>query len=326
MEPASTASTKAALLLLAALFAVTVYRAATEPATADEAYSYDRFVRPPIGEVLAAYDPGNHLLYTLLAKRSIGFFRLSEFSLRLPSLLAGALYLWAVWLFSRRIPGPRALSLAMAAALALNPWTLDLYRSAWGYGLPVALALCALDLMLARPLPPRNLNLAAVCLGLAVADSPRFLLPAAALAAVGLMVFLRRGPTAARGLVVFAERFMVPAVATTFILLVLLLSHARSAARPGAPTRAEEAGARSLAQALRAIAGPRPVRIAASPSLEPLMNFYRARYRLGNWERVAVNSPAASFDYYVLVPPDAAWAEQKPARVLARAAGLVLAQ
>ena len=312
-------------MLLAALFAVHVYRAAATPATADEAYSYDRYVRPPIREVLAAYDPGNHLLYTLLAKRSIGLFRLSEFSLRLPGLLAGSLYLWAVWLFARRIARPPALALAVAAALALNPWSLDLYHTAWGYGLPVTLALCALDLMLAAPLPPRNLNLAAVCLGLAVADSPRFLLPAAALAAVCLVVLLRRVPPAAAFLI-FAERFLVPAVATAFIILVLLMSHAHSAVRPAPPTRAEEAGARSLAQALRAIAGARPVRIAASPSLEPLINFYRARYRMRNWERVAVNAPDASFDYYVLTSEDAAWAAQKPSIVLARAAGLVLAR
>src|ERR1035438_9256220 len=42
------------------------------------------------------------VLYTLLEKRSVGLFRVSEFSIRLPALLAGGWYLWASWRLCRR--------------------------------------------------------------------------------------------------------------------------------------------------------------------------------------------------------------------------------
>ena len=44
------------------------------------------------------------------------------------------------------------------------------------------------------------------------------------------------------------------------------------------------AGGRSLAKALRTDAGTAPVRIGASLSAEPIITYYRTRYRQGNWQ------------------------------------------
>src|SRR5690348_15294868 len=80
MESSSTVwISRAAVILLVALFAVNVYRAATQSITADEAVTFVRWVRPPLRDLIPQpYDPNNHVLNSVLVKRSVGLFRLSE--------------------------------------------------------------------------------------------------------------------------------------------------------------------------------------------------------------------------------------------------------
>src|ERR1035438_8031450 len=85
--------TKVALAAMVAVFAGEAWLAAVRPITAAEALAYDRFVRPPVRETLHQPSRNPDVLYTLLEKRSVGLFRVSEFSIRLPVLLAGGLYL-----------------------------------------------------------------------------------------------------------------------------------------------------------------------------------------------------------------------------------------
>src|ERR1017187_7433431 len=102
MEPTSTASIKAARWLIAALLAVNLYRAMTQSVTPGEAWNYDRFIGPSCTEALASFDVNNHVLNTLLVRISTSIFHFTELSLRLPSLLAGVLYLWVVFRMARR--------------------------------------------------------------------------------------------------------------------------------------------------------------------------------------------------------------------------------
>jgi uncharacterized membrane protein len=85
-------------------------------------------------------------------------------------------------------------------------------------------------------------------------------------------------------------------------------------------------GARTVAKTLRLNAGSRAVRIGASLAVEPLMNYYRTRYRQGNWQPIQRQPLTGTFDYYVLTPADAALIEQRHLHVLYRDAGLTLAQ
>lgn len=457
MERASTASTRTARALLWALFAVNVYRAATQSITADEAYAYDRFVRPPIREVLAQYDANNHVLYTLLAKRSVGLFRATEFSLRLPSLLCGALYLWAVYRLTRRTFGAGALFLAAMALLTLHPVVLDYLSAARGYGMALALWMWALELMLEC----RSLSFAAICLGLSVAANLAFAFPAAALACTFFLAVWGRAMPCPDGpcgqgvaLPHLTERFVIPGIVTAFVLLAIPLSRAEAgnfgngagslrqmlqtlfdhapSAVPGLllgamaliavfaavrilrrrekgrvesmvvltagttaltfaglvlarrwfgvpyplngsalylvplaslmalslvrklnrrpahiaavvlagviaaqylfqfdariyDERREDAGARSLVQALRRDARDRRIRIGASPAVEPVLNFYRARYRLSNWVPVERKPLTETFDYYVLTLSDAGLVDERHLHVIYRDSGLVLA-
>jgi len=303
---------KVALALLAAVFALNVYRAATQSITVPEAVAFDRWIRPPLRDILPQpYDPANHILITLLIKRTVALFRLSEFSFRLPSLLGDALYLWVAYRLSRRLLGTGRLFLAALALMSLAPPSLALALFTW-----------AIELMLTP-----NLNLAGICLGLSAASDLAFLLPAIALATAFLIVTLVREP--ARWLAV-AERFVIPTVVTGFVFLAIPLSHAQATSlhlwQLPIPHWPQDSGARSLVQALRRDAVGRHVEIGASPGLEPILTFYRACYRLSNWEPMRHKPLTGNFDYYVLDRHDATLVSERHLQVIYRGPALLLAR
>jgi hypothetical protein len=86
------------------------------------------------------------------------------------------------------------------------------------------------------------------------------------------------------------------------------------------------AGGRTLAKILREHAGTAAVRVGASLAAEPIINYYRTRYRQGNWQRIERQPLTGAYDYYVLTPDDAALLEQRHLHVLYRDAGLILAR
>jgi hypothetical protein len=219
MEPTSTASIKAARWLLAALFAVNVYRAMTQSVTPGEAWNYDHFIGPSWFDSLSSYDNNNHVLNTLLARISTTGFRLTELSLRLPSLLAGVFYLWVVYRLARRWFGDGPVFLAVVCLLTLNPLVVDAMSEARGYGMALAAWIWALELMLES----KHLKLAAICLGLSVAATLSFAAPSLALLAVysfrgGADPLVRERPP---GRVLLLTFFV-----TVFILLAIPLNHA----------------------------------------------------------------------------------------------------
>ena len=355
-----------AIALLLAVFALSVYRAATQSITVSEATTFDRWIRPPIRDILPQpYDPNNHVLNTLLVKRSVGLLRLSEFSMRVPALLGGALYLWAVYRLSRRLAGAGPLLLAAVALMILHPRILDSLCVARGYSLALALFLSAIEAMLAG-----RTGLAAFCLGLAPAADLAFLWPAAALGLVYIGVEIARGRAE---WIAVIERFAIPSIATGFILLAIPLSHAQpgnlvepaerqpiwlvplvSVALVAAVRRADSkplsvaalsvaallpawyisqirvqprnAGARKMVEVLQRDAAGRHVEIYSTRELAPVLSFYRARYRLSNWEPVGHQPANGNYDYYVLDPQDTETVAQRHLQVLYRDAGLLLAR
>ena len=87
-KPFNTEQTLVIILALAR-FVVCCYRAVHQSIVIDEAFTFNRFVKGPWSSISAEYHANNHVLYSILAKLSVGVFGLSEFTLRLPSLLAG---------------------------------------------------------------------------------------------------------------------------------------------------------------------------------------------------------------------------------------------
>ena len=156
--------------------------------TAGEALNYTGFIGPPWTEALGHFDANNHVLNTLLVRISTSRFHLTELSLRLPSLLAGVFYLWAVFRMARRRFGDGMMFLFVTALLTLNPVIVDAMSEARGYGMALACWMWALELILesVESFSAQKLNLAGLCLGLSVAASLAFAAPAAALLAVYL--------------------------------------------------------------------------------------------------------------------------------------------
>jgi len=173
-----------------ALFGAAVWLC-LRPLTAGEAVLWNDLVRPPLRTAFFAPDAWSGWLYSLLAKRTVGLLRLSEFSLRLPALLAGA-----AWL---------ALT-PKKPFYAIVPLLLGWFTTAEGYG--ISLALCAAAWR-CRPAAPW-------LLGVAIGVSPWFAIP------LGLYAATRRIAT--------IERVAIPALVTAFVLLILPLSHAAAPA------------------------------------------------------------------------------------------------
>jgi hypothetical protein len=137
-EPASSGVLVFPLLsvaLLAVLFATNIYRAGTQSITIDEAFTYDQFVVDPPYPGAVNFAPYNYNLYTVLAKLSVRVFGLSEFTFRLPSVLGGLLYFFALLRLCQLLFGASAWMLLAVAINSLNPFVLDYLSAARGYGL-----------------------------------------------------------------------------------------------------------------------------------------------------------------------------------------------
>ncbi len=446
MERISTASIKAARWFLVVLVAVNLYRALTQSVTPGEAWNYNRYIAPSWAEAFSRFDINNHVLNTLLVRISSARLHITELVLRLPSLLAGGLYLWVVYRMARRWFGGGLTFLAVIGLLTLNPLVIDAMSEARGYGMALTCWMWALELMLEslESFSVQKLNLSAMCLGLSVVASLAFAAPACALLVVSLLwsrchtvaliAFLTafvllviplnhaEWPTLAIGatslrqtineltalslgtsLKVFGAiarvvlallslgalaaavrhwrrqdgallAFTGAAFALTLVFLLaahlclhtpfpqegavymipltllpvtaailkgknktaqiaflslsaLLLARYLSEFPLGAYTAGKQfSGGRILAKTLREKVGRGPARIGVSPDAESVMNYYRTRYRQGNWQLSERQALTESYDYYILTAADAPLVEQRHLHVIYRDAGLALAQ
>jgi uncharacterized membrane protein len=446
MERTSTASINAARWFLAALIAVNLYRALTQPVTAGEAWNYNRYVAPPWVEAFSRFDVNNHVLNTLLVRISTARFHVTELVLRVPSLLAGGLYLWVVYRMARRWFGGGLTFLCVIGLLTLNPLLIDAMSEARGYGMALACWMWALQLILEslESFSVQKLNLSAMCLGLSVAASLAFAAPACALLViyllwsrchtVALIAFLTAfvllviplnhaewntlaiGATSLRQtineltalslgtslkvfgavarivLTLLALGGLAAAVrywrrqdaallaftgATLVLTLVFLLVAHICLHTPfpqdgsiylipltvlpvtaailkrknktaqiaflsfsvlflacylsefpiGAYTDGKQfSGGRIVARILRDKVGRGSARIGISPNAEPIMNYYRTRYRQDNWQLSDRQPATGSYDYYILTAVDAPLVEQRHLHVIYRDAGMTLAQ
>jgi hypothetical protein len=211
MERLFTASTR---LVLALGFAVAVYWAAVRPITAAEAILWNDLVRPPLRVAFFAPDAWSGWLYALLAKRTVGLFRLSEFTLRLPALLACGVYLSVL---------PRR---PVSILLAVYPIAVGLFSTGAGHGVALALCACAWRWRSAAP----------VLVGFAIVAS----IPVGLLA---IPLLLRPGFES-------IEKVVIPAVVIAFIVLIVPLSHAEAPVKSAVGSREVEA-VRERVQRLR---------------------------------------------------------------------------
>lgn len=220
-------------LLLTLLFAVNLYRAATQSITTDEAFTYTRSVIVPIPELWKIFDANDHILHTLLCKLTTRLFGASEFTLRIPALLGGLLYLViCLKLCMMATAGAWPLLLAYSL-LVLNPMMLDYCSIARGYGMATSLVLLALHqsvLLINTPTQQWRAYAIAISLALAVTANLTVLFPSTALV-LSLAAYLlippalqRQWPRVHHRLSLILDRIAVPCVLiTTVVLLVPLL-------------------------------------------------------------------------------------------------------
>lgn len=121
------------------LLSCSVYRAATFPFTHDESLSFSIFSGDPNRGLTA----NNHVLNTVLMQWCSRLLGNSELSLRLPNVLAHAAYLVFSLLLLRRVRS-MVLGAAGFVLLNMNPFVLDYFTVARGYGLGLACLLASL--------------------------------------------------------------------------------------------------------------------------------------------------------------------------------------
>jgi uncharacterized membrane protein len=228
--------------ILLFVFGLSVYRAKVQTIAHDEALTYEWFLDQGAEHVLH-YNAANHILQTLIAKPIVKTLGVSEFTLRLPSLLGAAIYLLAIYLLCRQLLGEGLLFLLAFAMLALNPQVLDFMAAARGYSLGLA-GLATAMYVLARLADRGEFNvqerewrwgctIASVSLALSVAANFTNVVPATCLA-LSFGVVVLGGASAVlhfrdRRLRDFAKYFLLPGAATGFCILWPYLIQARMA-------------------------------------------------------------------------------------------------
>ncbi len=124
---------QAAVVLLAAVFLTNIYRAATQSIAHDEGVIFEWLLSGSWSQVLEVEHGNHHVLSDLLCKLSITLLGPSEIAYRIPALLGGLLYFYAVLRISVVLFGEGYLLLLSVSVLSLNPFVLDYLCCARGY-------------------------------------------------------------------------------------------------------------------------------------------------------------------------------------------------
>ncbi len=219
MARGSTIWIRLAQTLLIGVLAFNVWKACNVPITTDEAMSYNEFASRDLQKFFGSYDANHHVLHSFLCRYTVRWLGVSEFSMRLPSLLAGAFYLLLIYCFARRL-FDGWLFLVAVALLAMNPFVLDYLSLARGYSMALAFWMLALYWAWTRP---GTLYRIALALAFSVSSNLAFLFPALAL----LCVFIPMAIAVGRRPFEIVEQLLLPACVVTILILVLPLSKAQ---------------------------------------------------------------------------------------------------
>jgi len=126
-------------IVSACLFTYTFLRAYRLPFVHDEGVTFLLFLLDGPSALMDCYSANNHFLNTILMYCSAKLFGNGELALRLPNVLFHAVFMFAVFLFVRpRFSNPVLLACAFLI-LNMNPFMLDFFSLARGYGISMAL-------------------------------------------------------------------------------------------------------------------------------------------------------------------------------------------
>ncbi|MBV8551812.1 MAG: hypothetical protein JOY54_10960 [Acidobacteriaceae bacterium] len=133
-------------MLAIAVLALIAVRIALQSITIDEADTYVYWVS---GKFAKIWQPNanNHLLNSYLIWVSTHLFGLNNFSMRLPSFLGALLYVSAAYRFCMSFAARLSLRLPLYGCFLLNPFLLDFFVAARGYGLALGFFTTAVVMM-----------------------------------------------------------------------------------------------------------------------------------------------------------------------------------
>lgn len=128
---------------------------------------------------------GNHVLYTLLSRFTTWLFGLNKLTLRIPAIVAAAIYITSALDISVLLTKSKVLRLSLFVAHVYNPFVMDYLVAARGYSLALAFLLAALTSLcvVIRRSAPTHFGLCAMasaCVGLSFCASFPFALADAA--------------------------------------------------------------------------------------------------------------------------------------------------
>ena len=204
-----------------------VVRAHVQSITIDEADTYLAFVsRPQPFHWCAASN--NHILNSALMRLLTSVLGPSHISVRAPALLGAALYIGVVYSLCSVITRRPVLQWALFVCLVYNPLIFDYLVAARGYGMAMALALCAIaaTAFCLRKAPeqqcrclPIACGVSSVCLALSLAANFSFgFIDAAILLSLLIWVGRSRNTNPHVGLVPVAAVFILPGLLATLFL------------------------------------------------------------------------------------------------------------
>jgi hypothetical protein len=156
----SRVATPGLVLLSLALLGYSIARASLVSYNNDEALTFLYHARSSVVDIVnynsRIMPSNNHMLNSLLMKASSALLGESELALRLPNVLAHAVYLTTCLLLVRAY-APAILRPFALIVLSLNPYFLEFFSLSRGYGLAVASMMCSLFFALRAADPHRNL-------------------------------------------------------------------------------------------------------------------------------------------------------------------------
>ena len=196
LTPRFSPSSVALCLLALLVLGYCCVRAVYVPFTHDESYSYLHWAQQPLLAIVT-YEHGalanNHLVNTL-AMKVMGMLSDAPLALRTPVLIACAFWLWGAARVSRLLAGDGLAPFAFAL-LVCNPFVLDYFAVARGYGFAMAFLVWAIDSALRfiddDMRQSRALKLALLTVGAVVSCFPFLIAAASLLAALCLALACR---------------------------------------------------------------------------------------------------------------------------------------
>lgn len=120
-----------------------VARACAQAVTGDEAQDY---LFHAATSTPTQWDPAavNHMLNSMLERLFVSILGLSAFSVRLPSLIGAAIYIYVVYQLCQMISAEWKIRIPLFVCLVYNPFIFDFFVAARGYGLANAFLMAAI--------------------------------------------------------------------------------------------------------------------------------------------------------------------------------------